>query len=184
MKLLAISGSLRRESLNGYLLGAVKECLPQDVELATADIGSLPLYNEDLDGDSKPEPVVRLIGAIAAADGLVIATPEYNYGIPGGLKNAIDWASRPAYRSVLAHRPTLIMSASKSPIGGARAQAQLKNVLLATLTPVFTAPELTVPAAQKVFTEDGVLTDDSVRRKLERLVGDYCAWLAAYPGPE
>ena len=174
MKVLAISGSLRADSFNTALLSAAQQyALGYDWDLAA--IGDLPLYNQELDGDVKPASVVRFKEQIENADALVIATPEYNYGIPGGLKNAIDWASRPAYQSVLAHKPTVIMSASMSPTGGVRAQSQLRQVLGGTLTPVYPAPEFAVASAQQKFA-DGVLTDDETQRKLKRLMEDFFHW--------
>lgn len=183
MKVVAVSGSLRQDSFNSALLSAAREYFfaageSPEVEWIDADIAAIPLYNQDLDGDTKPDAVALLLDQIAGADALVIATPEYNYGIPGPLKNAIDWVSRPAYRSVLAHIPTLIMSASMSPIGGVRAQGQLKQVLAGTLTPVFPCPEFAVASAHECFA-DGQLTDAATAQKLERLVVDFMAWVNA-----
>lgn len=178
MKVVAISGSLRQASFNSALLAAARPYFGEEVEWVEADIASIPLYNQDLDGDTKPAPVALLMDQIAGADALVIATPEYNYGIPGPLKNAIDWASRPAYRSVLAHIPTLLMSASMSPMGGVRAQGQLKQVLGGTLTPLFPCPEFAVGSAHVIF-KDGKLGDEATAQKLERLVQDFTAWVAA-----
>ncbi|WP_049721362.1 NADPH-dependent FMN reductase [Gilvimarinus polysaccharolyticus] len=183
MKVVAISGSLRKESFNSALLLAAREHFltgedALDVEWIEADIATIPLYNQDIDGDIKPESVAVLLNQIEHADVLVIATPEYNYGIPGALKNAIDWVSRPAYRSVLAHIPALIMSASMSPAGGVRAQGQLKQVLGGTLTAVFPCPEFAVGSAHTCF-EDGKLTDAVTAQKLERLVTDFVGWVNA-----
>ncbi|MCP8897963.1 NADPH-dependent FMN reductase [Gilvimarinus xylanilyticus] len=176
MKLLLISGSLREESLNTALLNAVVQSLGDKATCQWARIGDVPLYNQDNDGDSKPAAVDRLKAQIKDADALVIATPEYNYGIPGVLKNALDWVSRPAYKSVLAHKKTLLLSASMSPMGGVRAQGQLKQVLAGTLTPFFPAPEFAVGGAQNKF-KDGDLTDDDTREKLQRLLNDFLAWV-------
>ncbi len=176
MKVLAISGSLRKESLNTALLNAAKSVAGEKVSWDTAAIDDIPLYNQDIDGEQKPASVERLKAQIEAADALVIATPEYNYSIPGGLKNAIDWASRPAYKSVLAHKKTLILSASMSPMGGVRAQGQLKQILAGTLTPVFPAPEFAVATAQDKFT-NGELTDPDTQQKLQRLLNDFLAWV-------
>lgn len=179
MKLLAISGSLRKGSLNTHLLQAAIQALPNGVTAELVSIADIPVYNEDLDGEDKPDAVVRLKEAVAAADALLIATPEYNYALPGGLKNTLDWLSRPAFKSVLAHKPAAIMSASKGPTGGARAQGQLKLVLAAVLAEAYPAPEFIVPQAQQSFTEDGVLTDDNVKTRLQRFVNDYVAWVEA-----
>lgn len=177
MNLVAISGSLRTGSLNSCLLRAAQQMLPENVSCTLASIADVPLYNEDIDGDNKPASVIELMELVAAADALLISTPEYNYGIPGGLKNALDWLSRPAFKSVLAHKPVAIMSASKSPAGGVRAQAHLKQVLGGVLATNYPAPEFAVPQAQQVFTDHGVLTDENVKARLTRFVTDYCAWV-------
>lgn len=176
MKFVGISGSLRSASYNTALLQHAIKCLPEEVTAEVAAIGEIPLYNQELDGETKPPSVQRLLDTLSHCDGLIIACPEYNYGIPGGLKNAIDWISRPAYKSVLAGKPTLIMSASQSPFGGVRALGQLKQVLAGTLTPVYPAPELAVGSAQKLF-ENGELKDEVTLQKLSRLVQDFCHWV-------
>lgn len=177
MKLIAISGSLRAGSLNSYLLRAAQERLPEGTSCTLVSISGVPLYNEDIDGEQKPLVVEQLKKTVAAADGLLIATPEYNYGIPGGLKNALDWLSRPAFKSVLAHKPVAIMSASKSSTGGVRAQGQLKQVLGGVLAERYPAPEFILPLAQQAFDDKGMLTDEEVATRLARFVTDYCTWL-------
>lgn len=179
MKILGICGSLRSGSFNNLLLAAATEVASDaGATVVRFDIGGLPFYNADLDNDSKPAPVAALIEAIAAADGLLVATPEYNYGVPGVLKNALDWASRPAYKSVLANKPTAIISASMSAIGGARAQAQLRAILAGTLTPVFLAPDFLLPLAQKAFDDQGALRDSQAIGRLDQYIKAYLAWLA------
>lgn len=175
MNIVAISGSLRSGSLNTLLLKAAREYFPDSVSYQYLSI-DLPLYNEELDGDEKPAAVVAAKELIAAADAILIATPEYNYGIPGGLKNALDWISRPAYKSPVAGKPIALMSASKSPTGGARAQGQLKLVLAGMLAQSYSAPEFLVPLAHQVFSSDGQLIDTELARKLQRFIGDFYAW--------
>lgn len=176
MKIVAISGSLRQASFNTALLEAARACLTDEILWEFGEIGDIPLYNEEIDGDEKPAAVQRLLDQVKAADGLVIASPEYNYGVPGGLKNAIDWISRPAYKSVLLHKPTLIMSASLSPVGGVRAQNQLKQILSGTLTPVYPAPEFALAAAHTQF-ENGEIKDKSTQAQLQRLMNGFCVWV-------
>ncbi len=177
MNLLGISGSLRKQSLNTLLLqAAARVAQDEGASLQRQAIGDLPLYNGDLDGDDPPAQVKALKAAIGDADGLVIVSPEYNYGIPGVLKNALDWASRPGYQSVLAGKPTVIMSASMSIIGGARMQAHLKNVLGGTLTPVYPAPEFLLGTAHKAFDDDGRLVDEDTRKRLHRHLSGFLAW--------
>jgi len=177
MKIVAISGSLRKNSYNTFLLEAAINFLPESASVAIYDISDIPLYNQDLDGDTKPESVERLKRAITEADALLIATPEYNYSIPGGLKNAIDWASRPGYKSPLAHKPVAVMSASMSSVGGARAQNHLKQILMGVLSNVYTAPEFIVPSAHQVFSENGKIQDADTLKRLERFINDFSATL-------
>jgi len=133
LNLLAIPGSLRRESHCAAVLRSLPPLLPATVAFELFPLGEIPLYNADLDTDSPPAGVVRLKQAIAAADGLVVCSPEYNYGIPGVLKNAIDWASRPGFASPLRGKPVLVMTASPGTAGGVRAQAQIRDAFAATL---------------------------------------------------
>jgi chromate reductase len=158
-RLLSISGSLRRGSYSTAVLRTLLDTLGTEAASSTFDIGTLPLYNADLDGENPPNPVRVLKTAIASAEALLFVTPEYNYGLPGVLKNAIDWASRPAYQSVLKDKPAAIISTSGGG-GGARAQQQLKTTLLATLTRVLPWPEVLVTnAGGKV--KDGKFIDEA-----------------------
>lgn len=176
MKILAISGSLRAGSYNTLLLEAARQYFPEATQLQLHSI-ELPLYNEELDGEQKPASVVNIKQAVAAADGILIATPEYNYGVPGGLKNALDWISRPAFKSPMVKKPVAIMSAAKSPTGGARAQGQLKQILSGMLADIYSAPEFIVPMAQTVFSAEGELTDAATAQKLARFIGDFATYV-------
>jgi chromate reductase len=132
MRVLGISGSLRRDSLNSALVRAAAERLPAGVELVEfARLGDVPPYSEDAEAGPAPEAVRELREAILAADAVLIATPEYNHSIPGQLKNALDWASRPAGHSALNGKPAAAIGASKSMFGGVWAQAELRKVLAA-----------------------------------------------------
>jgi chromate reductase, NAD(P)H dehydrogenase (quinone) len=126
---LGISGSLRRDSHNTSLLRAAAELLPPGAELEMAEIADLPLYSEDLDSDPPPAAVARLRDQIARADAVVISTPEYNASIPGGLKNAIDWASRPFPDHAFKDKPVLVIGASTGLFGAVWAQAEVRKVL-------------------------------------------------------
>ncbi len=174
--LVGISGSLREDSLNTALLRAAAELVPDEATLAIASIGEVPLYNADLDVDGGPQPVRQLKEWIEAADGLLIATPEYNYSVPGVLKNAIDWISRPAYRSVLVGKPVAIVGAAPGIVGTARAQAELRNVLYGTLAEVFPHPEVLLGQAHERFV-DGRLEDDTTRKILGQMLERYVAWI-------
>ncbi len=177
MKLLGISGSLRKGSYNTKLLEAAAGLMPEGTELTFIGCGDIPLYNKDLDNDNKPEGVLQLLQAIGYADGVLFATPEYNYSFSGVLKNAIDWASRPAYKSVLAGKPTAIVSASQSLVGGARAQDHLRQVLTATLSPVVPVPPFVVPMVQGKFDTNGRLFDEDTLRRLARYMDDFIVWV-------
>lgn len=176
-KILGISGSLRSASFNTTLLRATINAIGEAAQVEIADIGSLPHYNGELDADVRPDSVSRLIGQVQDADALLVVTPEYNYSIPGVLKNAIDWVSRPAYRSPLAHKPTGILGASMSPIGSARAQSHLRQIFGGTVTPVFPYPDVLVGAAHTKFDSDGTLTDQSTREHLGTYAEAFLAWL-------
>lgn len=177
MEFIGISGSIRMESYNTKLLHAAAGFLPKEVTIRIIACGDLPLYNNDLDKDIKPDSVVQFLRSIGESDGLLIATPEYNYSIPGVLKNAIDWASRPGYKSVLAGKPAGIISAAKSVVGGARVQLHLRDVFSSTLTPVVPSPPLLVPLAQEKFNQAGELVDKDTMRKLDRYMQDLVAWV-------
>ena len=170
--LVGISGSLRKGSLNTMLLEAMKELLPDDTRLTVRSIDDIPLYNGDLDVDGGPEPVRSLKVDIGAADGLIIATPEYNYGIPGVLKNAIDWVSRPAFKSVFVGKPVAIVGAAPGIIGTARAQAELRNVLFGTLAEVFPHPEILVGQAKQRL-KSGTLSDEMSRDLITGFLSAY-----------
>jgi chromate reductase len=130
MRILAIAGSLRRDSLNGRLLRYIAEQAPDGVTVEVFDgLREIPPYDEDLDVEPAPDPVARLRQAIASADGVLIATPEYNASIPGVLKNAIDWASRPKSTAALTGKPVAVVGATTGMFGAVWAQAELRKVL-------------------------------------------------------
>lgn len=178
MKIIGISGSLRTGSYNSKLLVCAKILVPPDVHLNIHDISHIPFYNADLDTEQKPQAVHDLLNLFAEADGVLFATPEYNYSISGVLKNTLDWVSRPAYQSVLALKPVGIVSASKGLAGGARAQLQLRHVLGATLSPVYPSPEFLLPSADGAFDALGNLQDAKSRQRLERYIDGFCQWIA------
>lgn len=156
--LLCLCGSLRAASSSRAIVETIRLKLSAEARFSTFDIGSLPHYNADL--DPLPETVVALKTAIADADGLIIVTPEYNYSVPGVLKNAIDWASRPGYASVMKGKPVFIASVSGGALGGVRAQAHLKNVLGAVLAQTFVWQEVAITHAN-TKTKDGRLVDEA-----------------------
>lgn len=172
-----IAGSLRKASYNRALLRAAQELAPAAMEIRIFErIGELPHYDEDVEKEGDPEPVEALKRAIAEADALLIATPEYNQGVPGLLKNAIDWASRPERRSVLAKKPTAIFGASIASTGTARAQSQLRQDLVLSDVPVLVQPEVLVYRAQEKFDAELRLTDEKTREYVRRLLAGLADW--------
>jgi chromate reductase len=168
---LAMSGSIRRASHNTALLRAAQQGAPPglSIDLYTG-LADLPPYNQDHDGDHPPEPVVDLRAAIAAADGLLIASPEYNHSVPGVLKNALDWASRPNPGSCLVDKPIAVIGASPGNFGTARGQSALRQVLVATRSHVLVQPELLVFGSHRRFDEAGNLTDATTLALLDDLL--------------
>ena len=165
MRLLGICGSLRKASLNRALLVAVRDTLPPDVQMTLYDELDLPIFNNDLED---PPGVIRIKAAIAAADGVVFSVPEYNYSIPGGLKNALDWVSRPPEQSPLRGKPVGMVGAASGMSGTIRAQTHLRQVLVYSDSPCLSQPEVLIPRAKERFDADGRLTDPSTRVLLER----------------
>ena len=175
MKIATLSGSLRKNSLNSALLCAAGECLLPSVTLQML-ANDLPLYSEELEGEHTPEVIANFKSTIADADGLLIATPEYNHSFSGVLKNALDWASRPAFDSPLKGKKIALVSASMSPVGGARAQAQLRPVLASVLSDVYPGVEFLLPNAHKAFDEQFKLTDKTAEKRLQRFIEGFLAW--------
>ena len=184
MRVLGIAGSLRAGSYNRALLAAAVELAPDGVRIDVWDrLREVPHYDGDLDSDERrPEPVAELKRRIAEADALLIATPEYTYSVPGVLKNALDWASRPGYKSVLAGKPAAIMGASGGAIGTARAQAHLREILYASLVSVFPHPGVAVAGAAQKFA-DGRLTDEQTRTFVAAFLRDFAAYVRRLQGP-
>ena len=169
MKVLGISGSLRSDSHNSKLLRAAAELFPNDVEVEIWDgLKAIPPYDEDDDGDSAPAVVAQLRAAVAGADALFFSTPEYNHSIPGVLKNAVDWASRPAGASVFMNKPVAVVGASTGAFGAVWAQAELRKVLASTGARVVEG-ELALGHAHERFDEAGQLRDANLREELQEV---------------
>ena len=171
-RILGFSGSFRQGSLNTALLETLGDLMPDDVAFSVYDYRDVPLYNSDL---GEPDSVVRLKQAIADADALLFATPEYNHSIPGVLKNAIDWASRPAYAGPLTGKRAAMVSASASFVGGARAQMHLQNILLGMGVQVLPNRDVLVGSAHQRV-EDGRITDAMTLRFLREFVDEFVPW--------
>ena len=166
IRLLGISGSLRKASFNRGLLRAVAELMPEGMTLEIADISQIPLYNEDEYAISVPEAVRRLKEQILIADGIVIATPEYNHSVPGVLKNAIDWASRPIKSQPFAGKPLAVLGAGGRS-GTIRAQAHLRQIAAAVGMQQLPEPEVAVQRAWEKFDADGNLVDEDTRQLIQ-----------------
>ena len=176
IKILGISGSLRKNSLNKYLLEAATELQPDNMNIEIFDISDIPLYNEDIRVSGEPEPVKLFKHKIAEADALLIATPEYNYSIPGVLKNAIDWASRPPTESPLNGKPLAIMGAGGR-MGTVRAQNHLRQIAVETNMLTMNKPEVLVARAREKFDKDGKLTDERTKAQIRKLLNAFTDWI-------
>jgi len=175
VRILGLCGSLRRASYNRGALRAAGELMPPDSQLEVFEIAGLPGFDQDDEGDP-PAQVVELKRAIRRADGLLFVTPEYNYSVPGVLKNAIDWASRPYGDNAWAGKPAAILGASIGAIGTARAQYHLRQMFVFLDVHALNQPEVMIGKAAERFDEQGNLTDDSTRELLRKLLESLVAW--------
>jgi chromate reductase len=183
LKILAIPGSLRHDSYNKWLLRAAVTHAPSGTEVEVVeDLASIPFFNEDLEQrtEGDPAPVIRLRNRVAAADGLLISTPEYNHSIPGVLKNAIDWLSRGA-APVLEGKPVAVVGASSGSWGTRLAQAALRQVLNATDCVLLPGQALYIREARKAFDESGNLIDERVQRSLTKVLQAHTRWIQRQP---
>ena len=179
MRILAIPGSVRRDSHNRSLLRHLAEQAPAGVEIEIWDeLKSIPPYDEDDDGGDAPRPVLDLRDSIAAADGLLLATPEYNSSIPGVLKNAIDWASRPRATTPLQGKPAAVVGATTGSFGAVWAQADLRKVLRSTGARVVDL-DLPVAKAHEIFDEDHPATISDHNERIAEILEALAAEVAA-----
>ena len=175
MNVIGISGSLRKGSFNTAALRAAQGLAPEGMTIERAEIGDLPLYNDDVRAAGFPPPAERLRAQIAAADAVLLVTPEYNYSISGVLKNAIDWASRPPSQPFEA-KPVAIMGASPGLFGSARAQYHLRQMLIFLNAMPVNRPEVMIGQAQNKFDADGNLTDEPTREFIRKLLVSLRDW--------
>ncbi len=171
-EILGIAGSLRSGSFNKLLLRAAMEEAPAGMRIESFDLERIPFYNADIEKQGDPEPVVDFKRAVAEADGLLVAAPEYQHGIPGVLKNALDWASRPPGDSPLNRKPVAAMGASPGISGTIRAQLQLRQTLFYNRCRIVGRPEVVVAKAREKFDDYGRLTDDQARELIGELLGN------------
>ncbi len=175
LKILGFAGSLRKESLNKKLLYAAREICPDDAELEIFDIKDIPLFNADVEAEGDPQSVKDFKNKLRQADAVLIATPEYNHSIPGVLKNALDWASRPPEK-VLNKKPVAMMGTSDGMTGATRSQQHMIQVLAAMNAYTLSKPEVIVPNGDKKFDEAGNLTDDKTKSKIITLLTELINW--------
>jgi chromate reductase len=175
LKILGFAGSLRTGSYNKALLRAVTEILPRDMTLEIFDLEGIPPFNQDHEGNMPPK-VKEFKSKIKDSDAILIATPEYNYSIPGVLKNAIDYASRPYGDNPFNGKPVAIMSASVGMLGGARAQYHLRQTFVFLNMYPVNGPEVIVTFAQNKFDSNGKLTDEDTKRFLKQLLENLAVW--------
>jgi chromate reductase len=176
LKVLGICGSLRAKSFNMYGLRAAGELMPAGMTLEIASIADLPMYNQDVLDAGMPEPVKRLRAKISAADGVLIASPEYNFSVTAPLKNAIDWASRPPDQA-WQDKPVAVFSCTTGPVGGARVQYDVRRILGQIWGHVLPRPEVFIGNSASKFDAEGRLTDETTRKFLTDLLVGFKAWI-------
>lgn len=175
LNVLCLCGSLRAGSYNRMALAAAHELAPPGMNLQDAEIGDIPPYNDDVRARGYPAPTQRLRAEIAAADALLFVTPEYNYSVPGVLKNAIDWASRPPDQP-FNRKPAAIMGASTGGFGTARGQHHLRQICVFLNVLVLAQPEVMIPQTHTKFDDQGRLADEATRRFIGDLLHALAAW--------
>lgn len=175
INILGISGSLRKNSFNTAALNTAKKLAPKGMVIDIFDISPIPLYNEDIREKGFPKPVEDLRASIKKADGILIVTPEYNYSVPGVLKNAIDWASRPPEQPFNG-KPMAIMGASMGMLGTARAQYHLRQCFIYLNAYIMNQPEIMISSAHTKFDKDGQLTDDKTSELLKTFLDEFALW--------
>lgn len=171
MRLLLLSGSFHSKSKSLLISGFVKNHLVEH-ECEISQLDALPFYSEDLNLE-KPANAAAFLRSVEICDGIICITPEYNHSIPAVLKNAIDWASRPAFKSPLKGKPVTFISQAEGPVGGARVQAHLKLVLDSTLSIIFPSHEMMITSVSKVVSENGDITDIDTKRRILRHLDEF-----------
>jgi chromate reductase len=181
IRVAGIAGSLREASFNKSLLRAAVDLAPPGMEISIfTRLGDIPPYNDDVFIKGDPEPVADLKTFIGGADALLIVSPEYNYGVPGVLKNAIDWASRPSGKCVLNRKPAAIMGCSPGLGGTIRAQHALRQSFVFTETHVMSQPEIKIPSVAPLFDVSGSLTDENTRQHVKKFLEAFAVWIGRF----
>ncbi|HEX4468743.1 MAG TPA: NAD(P)H-dependent oxidoreductase [Gemmatimonadaceae bacterium] len=177
LRVVAIAGSLRRSSYNRALIRAAEELAPEGMSIELIEIGQLPFFDADVEAEGDAPAVTAFKASVGRADGLLIATPEYNDGIPGVLTNAIDWGSRLPGSAPLTGKPVALIGASPSQIGTARAQLHLRQLLSHVHARTLPSPELLVANAHDKFDAELRLTNDRTRQVLAALLARFGRWI-------
>ncbi|MGO9229165.1 MAG: NADPH-dependent FMN reductase [Bryobacteraceae bacterium] len=172
---LGIAGSLRKGSLNRAALRAAQALAPEGVRVEIFDLDGIPLYNQD-DENAPPAGVVELKTRVRAADAVLFVTPEYNHSIPGVLKNAVDWGSRPHGDSCWQRKPVAVMGASPSPLGTVRAQHHLRQILVDLDMHLLNQPEVLIYGAAQKFDAAGNLTDEHTSKSIQNMLAALAEW--------
>jgi chromate reductase len=175
LTILGIAGSLRRQSFNRSLLRAAQELAPDSATIDTFELDNIPSFNQDEEANP-PAKVAELKQRVRSADAILFVTPEYNYSVPGVLKNAIDWASRPYGDSAWNGKPVAIMGASVGTVGTARAQYHLRQMFVFLNMYAVNQPEVMVSNAHKHFDQDGKLTDETAKKLIRQLLEELVNW--------
>jgi chromate reductase len=175
IRILGFAGSLRKASFNKMTLNAAIKLAPENAEIEVFDLEGIPPFNQDFEA-SPPEKVMEFKEKIRAADAVLIVTPEYNYSIPGVLKNAIDWASRPHGDNVFKDKPVAIMGASIGMLGTARAQYHLRQTFVYLEMHPVNLPEVMIPHAPQKFDQNGELTDEFSKKVISNLLRKLVDW--------
>ena len=182
LKVLGFAGSLRKGSYNRALLHAAIAAAPTGMSVEIFDLVAVPLYNGDVEAAGEPEGVAAFKQAIRAADAVLIATPEYNHGVPGVTKNAIDWASRPPRTAPLNGKPVGLMGASPGMVGTARGQSQLRQAFEFTNSYCMPQPEVLVFRAHEKFDDEGRLIDETTAKYVGAYLEAFAAWIERVRG--
>jgi chromate reductase len=182
LRVVSICGSLRKASLNAAVQRALPDLAPEGMTItALPGIGEMPLYNADVQAEGMPKPVTDMVEAIRKADGVIFCTPEYNFSIPGVLKNAIDWLSRPKDQP-FAGKPVLLQSATQGPLGGARMQYHMRQVMVFLDAMVFNRPEVFVGMAQTKVDAALNLTDQGTRDFIQQQLAAFAGFIRKVGG--
>jgi chromate reductase, NAD(P)H dehydrogenase (quinone) len=175
-----IVGSLRQGAYTRLLANAAKELVPPSWTVSDIGIGELPLYNQDLETDSPPTAWTKFRSQVAATDGVLFVTPEYNRGMPGALKNAIDVGTRPWGQSVWNGKPTAVISLTPGPLGAMSAHQQLRHTLSVINSPTLPGPEVYMPNAAALFDSAGKLQNEDTRKILTTLIQAFDVWIRRF----